>query len=80
MTDNDLGKALEDPQLHALILKSYKGAYSLGVTRVDGVSTILLRVQGEAVPSDIPQEVTIAHESVKIVVETGFRTPRALAN
>jgi hypothetical protein len=79
MNEASLAEAVQRPELHRRLLGKYKGAYALGVTRIaNGQRCALhLRIEGP-VPPEIPQKIAVDGEEVPVVVEGGFKAPRAL--
>jgi hypothetical protein len=77
MTDQQLAAAVRRPDVHRKLLGSYRGAYSLGVTRAQGQPALLLRLEGET-PPHVPASIVIDGEPVSVIVHGSFRAPQAL--
>lgn len=80
MDPSKLSAALEQPKFQKAILGDYQGPFSLGVARApnDGDFEFQLRVAGK-VPNDMPDEVDINGQKVKIRVIGGFKAPQPLS-
>jgi len=75
-----LREAIERPEVIRKIVRSYNGAYSLGITRLPGSDdefAFLLRVEDEN-PTGLPHEVTVNGHKIQVIVKGGFRRPVAL--
>lgn len=79
MRPDRLAALMLEPKILRKILGTYKGSYSLGVTRVSKDSkdyALQLHVADDA-GHRFPPSVKIADENVKIVVKTDFKEPQA---
>jgi hypothetical protein len=77
--EKQLVAEVDQPALHRALLGSFRGPYSLGVGR-DGTSTtpVLLLMIPDDVTAHFPANVTVAGESVPVVVQRGFQPPAPL--
>lgn len=76
----ELQQFLERPESHKLLLGSYQGAYSVGISRDPAHGKVLvihLRIEGDD-RMDIPSTVDVNSEQVPVLVSTGFAPPVAL--
>lgn len=75
-----LADLIEKPELHRTLLGEYDGSYSIGVT-TNPVDTsrpaIRVRVQ-DAEELEIPSEIVLDGEMVRVLVQTRFVPPRTL--
>lgn len=76
MQDQQLAAALRRPEVHREVLGNYRGAYSLGITRVNGRAALLLRVE-DGMPERVPSEIMVDGESVPVIVYGNFQAPQA---
>ena len=68
------------PDVHRRLLGSYRGPYSLGVTRVPleegGEPALLVRVVGDDVAGTVPRSLEVDGERVRVVVDGSYAPPR----
>jgi hypothetical protein len=77
MDVNALADLLDRPETHQKVLGSYRGPYSLGVTRSpvpEGSPGFLLRVEDKD-PKTFPKSVSIDGHEIPVVVRGGFTAP-----
>lgn len=75
-----LAAEVERPALHRTVLGRFRGPYSLGVGRDEGsAGPVLLLMVPEDVKQPFPAAVTVAGESVPVVVRRDFKAPVPLA-
>lgn len=80
MTQERLAVLIEKPEVHHSVVGDYDGGYSLGVTRdpqQPNKAAIRVRVEGDA--REIPSTVSIDSETVRVIAQPHFITPRPLA-
>lgn len=71
-----LQKIVENAEFHQLVVGDYKGAYSLGVTEIDKIPAILLRV--ETTEDEFPEAVDFNELTIPIIVQKDFVPPKPL--
>jgi hypothetical protein len=80
MDNNQLAELIEQPSLHKRLLGKFSKAYSLGVGRdpdQPSQSALVVQVEGEEAPN-IPAEIDVAGEKVRVITRTGLKAPRPL--
>lgn len=81
MTQERLTTLISRPDTQRRILRGYRGAYALGLTTAPGRRgeiAIRVRIEGDD-PSNIASSVVLDGRSVPVIVNTGFRAPRAVS-
>jgi hypothetical protein len=78
MDEQRLAAEVESPALHRTLLRGFNGPYSLGVGR-DEVSAepVLVLMVPPSVTQAFPARVSVAGESVHVVVQRKFKQPVA---
>ncbi|MFL6676014.1 MAG: hypothetical protein ACJ8LG_22315 [Massilia sp.] len=75
-----LAAEVESQDLHRNLLGSFKGPYSLGVGRDhSSLSPVLLLMVPPEVTQAFPAEITVAGETVPVVVRRALQQPVTLA-
>jgi hypothetical protein len=80
MRSEQLARLIEQPQFHQKLLGSFAKAYSLGVGRDPkrpSEPALILQVEGEESPN-VPDEVEVGGEKIRVIAKTGFKAPRPL--
>lgn len=78
MDERRLAAEVERPALHRTLLRGFDGPYSLGVGRddVSAAPVLVLMVPAE-VTQAFPTRITVAGESVSVVVQRKLKQPVA---
>jgi len=82
MKSEHLEELIEKPEFHRrLHLDRFHRGYSFGIGRDPSVPSkpaLYLEVEGDEAP-DIPEEINVGGESIRVIVRTGFKVPRPYA-
>jgi len=82
MTSERLEKLIEKPEFHRrLHLDRFAKGYSFGIGRDPGAPSKLalyLQVEGDEAP-DVPEEIEVDGETIRVIIRTGFKVPRPFA-
>lgn len=80
MRIKQLEQLIEQPKFHEALLHGFDRAYSLGIGRNPDEPSeyvVIVQIDGQEVP-EIPTEIKVGDETVRVITKTGFRTPRPL--
>ncbi len=81
MTVERLEKLVEQPEFHRRLLEDFDRGYSLGIGRDPDAPSrfvLYLEVEGDNAP-DVPSEIEVGDEVVRVITKTGFKVPTPYA-
>jgi hypothetical protein len=80
MQTEQLAELIEKPEFHRQLLGSFAKAYSVGVgsdPKRPSEPALIVHVEGAEAPN-MPDEVEVGGERVRVIARTGLKVPRPL--
>lgn len=81
MRIEQLEELIEQPKFHQTLLHGFHRPYSLGIGRDPDEPSefaVIVQVEGLDAP-EIPSQIEVAGEVIRVITRTGFRAPKPLA-